>query len=126
VARIGPQLPLWFQVERKNSVGTDGWMLRRFLQISSHDTAVSLPAPANVNADHADTDPVKGTRVAGQWTPEEDAKLNSAVMKYRKKKSGKEYRTDWASVAALFPYGTKSKCRNRWRFVLDPTMNQSN
>jgi hypothetical protein len=54
--------------------------------ISSRDTAVSLPATADENADQADANPVKVTRAVGQWTPEEDAKLNSAAANTSKKK----------------------------------------
>jgi hypothetical protein len=35
---------------------------------------------------------VKGNLATGKWKPEEDAKLNNAVMNNHKKKSGKEYR----------------------------------
>jgi hypothetical protein len=96
--------------------------------ISSPDTAVSLPAPADVNdADHADAHPVKGARATVYWKPEEDAKLNSAVMNNRRKmKNGMKFRIDWAAVAALVPYRTKSQCRGRWHNALDPRLNQSN
>jgi hypothetical protein len=85
-------------------------------ELSSHDTAVSLPA---ADSDDAGADPVKGNRTTGSWTPEVDAKLNSAVTNNRINKSGKEYRTDWAAVAALVPYRTKSQCRRRWRCALE-------
>jgi hypothetical protein len=95
--------------------------------ISSRGTAVSLPAADDDDdADQADADPVKGTRGTIHWTAEEDAKLNSAVTKYRKKKKDKEYRTDWAAVAAMVPDRTKSQCRGRWRNTLDPSIDRSN
>jgi hypothetical protein len=119
------------RLEEPSSVSTD----EAATTISSRNTAISLPAAvddAPADADHADENadadatPVKVTRTTGQWTPEEDANLNSAVTNNRTKKSGKEYRTDWASVVALFPYRTKNQCRGRWPFVLDPSINQSN
>jgi hypothetical protein len=64
-------------------------------KISAHDTAVRLPAVA------ADADPVKRTQATDHWRLEEDAKLISGVTNTRKTKYGKEYRTDWAAVAAL-------------------------
>jgi hypothetical protein len=77
--------------------------------ISSHDTAVILPA-----ADYADA--VKGPHTVGHWTAEEDAKLNIAVNTYCKKKGkyGKQYRTNWAAVAELVPTRTQIQCQSRW------------
>jgi hypothetical protein len=41
------------------------------------------------------------------WTPEEDAKLNSAVEKW-----GEEsIPVDWAAIAAYFPCRTKKQCQ---------------
>jgi hypothetical protein len=91
--------------------------------ISSHDTAVSLPAP---DADHADSDPVKGTLATAQWRPEEDAKLNSALTNACKKKFGKEYKTDWAAIAALVPGRTNDQCKNRWQDALDSRIDWAN
>jgi hypothetical protein len=48
-----------------------------------------------------------------RWTPEEDAKLTSAVKTTVKKKHGKEYRTDWVAVAALVPGRSKRQCKDR-------------
>jgi hypothetical protein len=48
-------------------------------KMSSLGTAVSLPVAAAAAIVYADADPVKGIRVRGRWTPEEDAKLNNAV-----------------------------------------------
>jgi hypothetical protein len=92
-------------------------------ELSSHDTVVSLPA---ADADHADADPVKGYRATGSWTPQEDAKLNSAPTNTSKKTWGKEYKTDWAAVAALVPSRTTQQCRDRWRHALAPSFEQRN
>jgi hypothetical protein len=95
--------------------------------LSSQNIAVSLPA-ADVDADHADADadPVKGARATGYWTSEEDAKLNSVVTNTSKKKWCKEYKTDWAAVAALVPSRITVQCCKRWKEALDPNMDQSN
>jgi hypothetical protein len=61
---------------------------------SSNDTALNSSISA---------DPVKNVGANVHWTPEEDVKLNSAVMNTCKKKHGKEYRIDWAAVATLVP-----------------------
>jgi hypothetical protein len=51
-----------------------------------------------------DMNPNMGTtRAPRRWTPEEDAKLTSAVTKTRKKKFGKELKVDWVVVAVLVP-----------------------
>jgi hypothetical protein len=73
--------------------------LEEHLPISSHGTAARLPT---ADSDQVDPDS-QGTRATGQWTLEEDAELNCAVTSNRKKKNGKEYRTDWVAVAALVP-----------------------
>jgi antitoxin (DNA-binding transcriptional repressor) of toxin-antitoxin stability system len=99
-------------------------------ELSSHDTAVSLPPAAGAadddDVDHADANPLKCTRATGPWAPEEDAKLNSAFMNSRKKKSGTEYKTDWAAVAALVPSRTTQQCLDRWRHALAPRIDRSN
>jgi hypothetical protein len=51
-------------------------------KLSSHDTTVSL---LTADSDRVDADPEKGSRATGHWTPEEDAKLNSAVTNTCKK-----------------------------------------
>jgi myb proto-oncogene protein len=56
------------------------------------------------------------------WTVEEDEKLTSAVTNTRKKKCGKEYRTDWVTVAALLPGRTKFQCKGRWHNALKPSI----
>jgi hypothetical protein len=91
-------------------------------KISSHDTAVSLPAALT---DHADAEPVKGTQATGRWTPEEDAKLESAIMSTRKK-CGKLYRIDWVATAALVPDRTRTQCRDRWHRALNRSINRAN
>jgi hypothetical protein len=87
--------------------------------------AVRLPAAA-ADSDQLDADSVKDTRATGHWAPEEDAKLKCAVIANPcKKKYGKEYRTDWAAVAALFSGRTKLQCRNRWRYALHPNIDRA-
>jgi hypothetical protein len=102
-------------------------------EISSQATAGILPAAAaddddddDDDAHQADADPLKGARATGPWAPEEDAKLTSAVTKSFKKKWGKEYKTDYAAVAALVPSRTAQQCRDRWRHFLDPSIDKSN
>jgi hypothetical protein len=79
---------------------------------TSTDVSIGLPAAAN-NAD---------TRTTYHWTPEEDAKLKSAVTNKRKKKWGSEYKIDWAAVAALVPGRTRIQCRSRWHDALNPSI----
>jgi hypothetical protein len=69
---------------------------------------------------------VKNVGANVHWTPEEDVKLNSAVMNTCKKKHGKEYRIDWAAVATLVPGRLETLCRNRWRDVLNPIIDRTN
>jgi hypothetical protein len=78
----------------------------------------------DVNADPMpDTQPNAGaTRVIDPWTPEEDAKLTSAVANTSKKKYGKEYKTNWAAVAALVPGRTKDQCKRRWHNTFNPSI----
>jgi myb proto-oncogene protein len=66
------------------------------------------------------------TRATGSWTLEEDAKLTSAVANTSKKKYGKEYKTAFDAIAALVPGRTNIQCKNRWRDVLDPSIDQAN
>jgi hypothetical protein len=92
------------------------------IKLSSQDTAAaSRPSAA---ADHADSaaNPVKVTRAICHWTPEEDAKLTSAVSNTCKKKHGKEYQQNWVSIAALVPGRTKKQYLNRWKNTLDPSI----
>jgi hypothetical protein len=92
-------------------------------KLSSHDTAVSLPT---ADSDYADADPEKGSRTTGYWTPEEDAKLNSAITNTCKKKKGKKYRTDWVTISLLVSGRTRTQCHNRWHQVLDPRIDRAN
>jgi hypothetical protein len=48
------------------------------------------------------------------WTPEEDAKLNSAVTETPKKKWGKKYKTDWPLVSEKIPDRSRYQCWKRW------------
>jgi hypothetical protein len=97
-------------------------------KISSHGTALGLLAaaasssPSSSVATHVDK-AVKRTRTQSHWTPEQDAKLYSAVTNTScRQKYGKEYRTDWAAVAARVPDRKKSQCYNRWHKFLDPSI----
>jgi hypothetical protein len=109
-------------------------------QISPPDAAVSLPAAAaaaaaadndDPNADPVtDTQPNDGatrvTRHCRHWTLIEDARLTSAVTSTSKKKLGKEYRNDWAAVAALVPGRRKNQCRGRWEHLLHLSIDRAN
>jgi hypothetical protein len=86
-------------------------------KLSSHDTAVSHSAAAD--ADHADVDLVKATRAKVHWTPEEDAKLTSAITNTRKIMHGKEYRIDWVAITALVPGRAGGQCLSRWHYILN-------
>jgi hypothetical protein len=116
------------RLEKPFSVSTD----EAGKKTSSHDTTAGrAPTAADEDIDddnHVDDDddPVKGTRVTGYWTAEEDAKLNSAVTNTCQKKWGKEYKTDWAAVAALVPGRAKLQCKNRWRSALHPSIDREN
>ncbi len=75
---------------------------------ASHTTTVALPAADTAAVHHTDSDPVVDmhpklgtTGAIRRWTPEEDAKLTSAVTKTPKKKYGKERNIDWVTVAVL-------------------------
>jgi hypothetical protein len=91
-------------------------------KISSRDNTVSLPDAA---ADNADPDPVKGTRATSRWTPEEDARLNSAVTITCKMKHGQKCRIDWTAVAALVGGRVDRQCRSRWYNALNPNVDQA-
>jgi hypothetical protein len=96
---------------------------------ASPDVAVGLPPAtadnADVNADLVtDTQPTAGaTQATGHWSSEEDATLTSAVVNTPMKKWGKEYKTDWDAVTALVPARTQKQCYDRWKDVLDPSIN---
>jgi hypothetical protein len=53
-------------------------------------------------------------RRTGQWTEDEDLKLKKSVQMHGDK--------DWAAVAELVPGRTQEQCRNRWQYVLDPSV----
>jgi hypothetical protein len=89
---------------------------------ASPDISVGFPRPAVDYHVDVDADPVNGTWAIGRWTPEEDAKLNSAVMNTCKMKHGKEYRTNWVAIVALVPGRTRKQCRSRWHDVFNPSI----
>jgi hypothetical protein len=77
----------------------------------------------NANAESvSDTQPNSvATRATGHWTPDEDAKLTSAVANT----SMKKHKTDWVAVAAQVPGRTRGQCRDRWKLVLDPSIDRT-
>jgi hypothetical protein len=96
---------------------------------TSHDTAVVLPPPDAA----ADSDPVVymhpdagTTGTSRRWTPEENAKLTSAVLPTRKKKWNKGFKIDWVAVAALVPGRTRNQSYLRWRNHLHPSIDRAN
>jgi hypothetical protein len=103
---------------------------------ASTDVSVVLSPPdaaaddddANTNAESVtDTQPndvASGT--TGSWTSEEDAKLTNAVTNTRKKKYGKEYKTDWVAGATLVPGRTRQQCWCRWKYVLVSNIDPAN
>jgi hypothetical protein len=89
---------------------------------ASPESSLGLPPPADAGYnDDANADPVMqpNAGATGRWTLEEDAKLNSAVMKTCIKKHGKEQSIDWVAVAALVLSRTNVQCRCRWRDGFD-------
>jgi hypothetical protein len=99
---------------------------------TSHATTVALSAAATA-ADSDASDPVMDmhpnvmtTGAYRHWTPEEDAKLTSAVTDTCKIKWGKEFKTDWVAIAALVPDRTGNACKNRWRETLNPNIDRAN
>jgi hypothetical protein len=92
---------------------------------TSHNTALALPPP-----DRDESNPVGGMHpnrmTAGvHWTPEEDAKLTSAVAKTKKKCLVMEHRIDWVAIAALVPRRTNLQCQSRWYNALNPSIDQT-
>jgi hypothetical protein len=95
----------------------------------SPDIPVGLP-PAAADNDDAKAEPVTdtqpnagATQATARWTSEEVAKLSSAATDTCEKKYGKEYRIDWAVVAALVPGRTRDQCFKRWyNASLDPSI----
>jgi hypothetical protein len=70
-----------------------------------------------------DTQPNAGaTQADRHWTPEEDAKLTSAVTITCKNKHGKKHRIDWVAVAALVPGRTEKHCQRRWHDLSNPSI----
>jgi hypothetical protein len=62
------------------------------------------------------------TGATGRWTPEEDAKLISAITKTPKTKQ----RRNWVAIAALVPGRTKIQCQNRWHNAWDSSIDGVN
>jgi myb proto-oncogene protein len=54
----------------------------------------------------------------GAWTEDEDLKLKNSVQMH----GGK----DWAGIAVMVPGRTPRKCRDRWKDVLDPSIDRAN
>jgi hypothetical protein len=92
---------------------------------TSPDVSLDLPPPvADIDDRVTDTQPVnhpRAVRVIDRWTPEEDARLTSAVTdKCNMKHGGKEHTMDWVAVAALVQGRTNRQCRHRWNHIVDP------
>jgi hypothetical protein len=90
---------------------------------TSPESSEGLYSPTSDNDnDDSNEDPLTDTQpnagATGCWTPEEDAKLTSAVTNTCKRKWGKVYVTDWIAVAALVPGRTNPQCSQRWRYKL--------
>jgi hypothetical protein len=84
--------------------------------------AVLVPGRTNIqcyNRWHGVLDPSIDPTSArtGAFTPDEDAKLKDAVQTHGEK--------DWAPIAALVPGRTRQQCYNRWRDVLDPSIDRT-
>jgi hypothetical protein len=54
----------------------------------------------------------------GSWTKDEDTNLKDAVQTH----GGK----NWTAIALLVPGRTISQCRDRWRKILDPSIDRAN
>jgi hypothetical protein len=85
--------------------------------------AALVPGRTNVqcyNRWHNGLDPNsdRATGRRGTWSEEEDSKLKDAVQTY----GGK----NWDAITALVPGRTKRQCYNRWKDVLDPSIDWSN
>jgi hypothetical protein len=95
---------------------------------ASPDVSEGHSHPANNNYDanaDADAETQPNTVATGRWTLEEDAKLTSAVANTSKKKWGKEYKIDWAAVAALVLGRTSDQCYQRWDNFLDSSTSRA-
>jgi hypothetical protein len=101
---------------------------------TSHDTTVALlpPEAAAAAADRDDSDPVTNmhpnvmtTGTSRPWTPEEIAKLTSAVTNTPKKKWGKKYKPDWVAISAQVPGRTRKQCIYKWRSTLDSSIDRA-
>jgi hypothetical protein len=55
---------------------------------------------------------------SGKWAEDEDIKLKDAVQTY----GGK----NWDAIAVLVPGRTRIQCHNRWKDVLDPSIDRAN
>jgi hypothetical protein len=89
-------------------------------EIASPGIAMALPPLADVN--DVSTDYVMNTGGTGRWTLEEDAELTIAVTNTCKKRRGKEYKTDWVTIATLVPRRTRRQCLERWQNALKPSI----
>jgi hypothetical protein len=95
---------------------------------ASADVSLNLSPPVADDNGDANANAVTGTKAnavaTGSWTLKKDAKLTRAVANSSKKIYVKEYKTDWVTITALVPGRTKSKCRNRYKF-LDPSIDRA-
>jgi hypothetical protein len=100
----------------KNAVQTHG--AKNWVAI-----AVMVPGRTNFQCnnrwqDILDCSIDRATKRKGRWTAVEDSKLKDAVQTHGEK--------DWAPIAALVPGRTRQQCYNRWRHVLDPSIDRAN
>jgi hypothetical protein len=86
------------QVERESSAPRDGNI--SWTQAFPHNGIIMRGLPAE--------EPLLGGH---------EKKMQNRLVQ---KKTGKEYRTDWADVAVLVPGRTKTQCLIRWHYVLNP------
>jgi myb proto-oncogene protein len=132
VARIGPQLHCWFQVERKYSVIADGVIPYIPASTGRMDVLVNggkdwaaiallVPGRTQIQCHSSWRDTLypsidRANGRTGKWTVDEESKLKDAVEKH----GGKH----WAAITLLVPGRTKNQCLYRWRDALDPKIDR--
>jgi hypothetical protein len=146
VARIGSQLPLLFQVERKSSVGADGmtpsialapgrsgkWAededdkLKDAVQMHGgknwKDIAALVPGRTITQCRQRWHDALNPSIAltagrTGTWVEDEGTKLKDAVQIRGAK--------DWAVINAFVPGRTKKQCWRRWHDALNPSIDRT-
>ena len=148
VARIGVQLPLWFRVERKCSVTTDGrlaWSPTSIKRLEAkvhgqktktaswtmqykHTVArIRVQLPPWFRVERHSSAGIDGTR-SGILTSNSpiDVRVQGVEDEDSRLKAVVETYggKNWGAIAALVPCRTKNQCHNRWRHFLDPSNDQ--